>query len=62
MNKVITYIKESYYELVHKVEWPDRKNLLSSSIAVVVALIIMTFIIMVMDGAFNGLVKLIYKL
>jgi len=62
MDKLIAYIKESYNELIHKVEWPDRENLMSSAITVVVALIIMTLLVMVMDAAPNGLVKLIYKL
>lgn len=62
MNKFIAYIKESYYELIHKVEWPERKNLISSSVAVVVSLVIMTVLIMAMDAISNGLVQLIYKL
>lgn len=62
MNKIIAYIKESYDELLHKVEWPDRKNLMGSTIATVAALGILTVIIMIMDAASNGLVQLIYKL
>jgi preprotein translocase subunit SecE len=62
MNKLIAYIKESYDELLHKVEWPDRKNLMGSTIATITALGILTVIIMVMDAASNGFVQLIYKL
>ena len=56
------YIKESYNELVHKVTWPTWANLQGSTIAVLVASLILSLIIFLMDSISNGLLTFIYKL
>jgi len=62
MDKLTTYIKDSYDELIHKVEWPERNVLLDSTIAVIVGLLIITVFIFIMDGGINTLVDFIYKI
>ena len=62
MESLTAYIKDSYNELINKVEWPDRVNLLNSTVAVIVTLAILTLIIVLMDAAANGLMNLIYQI
>ena len=62
MNKVTLYIKESYNELLNKVTWPTWSSLLGSSRLVMVASIIITLIIFLMDLVSNQALKLIYSL
>ena len=62
MESLTAYIKDSYNELINKVEWPDRANLLNSTVAVIVTLAILTLIIVLMDAAANGLMNLIYQI
>ena len=56
MNKIITYVKESYYELVNKVSWPTHSEVLSSSIVVLLASIIIAIVILLMDMLFGQLI------
>jgi preprotein translocase subunit SecE len=61
MNKITAYVKESFRELTEKVTWPTWLQLQQSTMIVLVATLIITFIVLVMDfGASNGL-KFIYK-
>ncbi len=62
MNKISTYFKESYQELVENVTWPTWIQLQQSTVIVLVATIIITALIFVMDFSSNQLLKLIYKL
>lgn len=62
MDKITSYLRESYDELIHKVEWPQRNTLLESTIAVIVGLLITTLVIFAMDGGINQLVDFIYKI
>jgi len=62
MDKLTAYLKESYDELIHKVEWPERNTLIESTIAVIVGLLIITFCVFLMDGGINTLVDFIYKI
>lgn len=55
MNKIVNYIKESYSELVNKVSWPTRNEVLSSSVVVLSASVIIALVILVMDVAFGQL-------
>jgi preprotein translocase subunit SecE len=48
-----TYFTESYNELVHKVSWPTWKELQSSAIVVLVAALIVSLIIFIMDYVFG---------
>ena len=60
--KLTNYIKNSYKELVQKVAWPSMKSLQSSTIVVMVASIIIALVIMLMDFAFENLMKAVYSL
>jgi len=62
MNKVITYCKESYDELVHKVTWPTNKELTAQAILVLSASIIIALLVFVVDTAFEKLMQLVYSL
>ena len=61
MESIIGYIKESYDELVNKVTWPTWGSLISTSRVVLVATIVITLIIFLMDGVSSQLLKLIYN-
>ena len=54
-NNRLTDIKESYNELVHKVSWPTK-----SEIIVMVASIIAALVIWVIDWCINGVMHLVY--
>ncbi|MBE6331304.1 MAG: preprotein translocase subunit SecE [Bacteroidales bacterium] len=56
MNKIVTYVKESYYELVNKVSWPTRSEVISSSVVVLSASVIIAIVILLMDMLFGQLV------
>ncbi|MDR2058221.1 MAG: preprotein translocase subunit SecE [Dysgonamonadaceae bacterium] len=60
-QKISNYIKESYNELVHKVSWPTRQELSSSTIVVMTASLIMAAVIFVIDFSFENLVDFFYK-
>ncbi|MFZ5976726.1 MAG: preprotein translocase subunit SecE [Hydrotalea flava] len=62
MNKVTTYFKDSYRELVEKVTWPTWQELQQSTVIVLVATIIITGIVWLMDFSSNQVLKLIYSL
>ena len=62
MNKVSTYIRDSYYELVEKVTWPTWAQLQQSTAIVLVASIIIMLIIWLMDSVSNQVLQLIYSL
>jgi len=60
--KVVSYFKEAYTELVHKVSWPTWSDLQSSAIVVMIASLIIAIIVFAMDISFENLLKLIYGL
>ncbi len=62
MNKITTYFKESYNELLTKVTWPSWTQLQQSTVIVLVATVIITAMVWVMDFSSNQLLKLIYSL
>ena len=61
MNKVITYIKESYNELVYKVSWPTRTELSSSAVVVMFASLIIAAIVFVVDAIFEAGMSFVYS-
>lgn len=61
MNKVATYFSESYKELMEKVSWPTWTQLQQSTVIVLIATIVITAVVWVMDLASNSLLKLIYS-
>ncbi|MDR0371838.1 MAG: preprotein translocase subunit SecE [Prevotellaceae bacterium] len=60
--KIISYFKESYTELVHKVSWPTRSELMNSAVIVLIASIILSLLIWVMDFGFENLMNFIYRI
>jgi len=61
MKKIINYIKESYNELVHKVSWPTRQELSSSTVVVMIASLIMALVLFAIDFSFERAVSFFYK-
>ena len=59
--KLIENIKESYDELVYKVSWPTQKQLVNSSVLVLIASVIIAAFIWVVDKIFNYLMEIIYS-
>jgi len=59
--KIVNYIKESYTELVQKVSWPSRTELVNSAIVVLVASIIIALIVWVMDLSFESIMTFVYE-
>jgi preprotein translocase subunit SecE len=55
MDRIQLYLKESYNELVNKVTWPTWSKLLQDSRLVLVASLILSLIIFLMDMAAQGL-------
>jgi preprotein translocase subunit SecE len=62
MSKIRTYIEESTDELMHKVSWPTWSELQSSGVVVMIASIIISLIIFLMDTTFSSLMEYIYEL
>ena len=62
MNKIGTYFRESFKELTEKVTWPTWPQLQQSTMIVLAATLVITFIVLGMDFlAGNGL-KLVYDI
>jgi preprotein translocase subunit SecE len=62
MNKITTYFKESYHELLQKVTWPSWTQLQQSTVIVLVATIIITAMVSIMDFSSNQVLRLVYSL
>jgi len=61
MNKITTYFRESYKELMEKVSWPTWTQLQQSTMIVLGATLVITAIVLVMDFASNGVLKFVYN-
>ena len=62
MNRLVTYLKESYNELMHKVTWPTWSELQSSAWIVMIASLIIAIMILAMDTGFKFIMENLYKL
>lgn len=62
MNKVSNYFKESYHELLEKVSWPTWGQLQQSTVIILVATLLITAMVWVMDLLAQGGLKFIYSL
>lgn len=62
MNKIALYFKESYKELVEKVTWPTWTQLQQSTMIVLVATLVITALVWVMDFAAGSVLRFVYKL
>jgi preprotein translocase subunit SecE len=61
MNKVTTYFRESYRELLEKVSWPTWTQLQQSTVIVLVATLVITGIVWAMDLIAQSALKFIYS-
>ena len=61
MKKIITYIKESYNELVYKVSWPTRSELSNSAVVVMFASLMIAALIFVIDLGFETVMRFFYE-
>ncbi len=62
MNKISAFFKDSYHELLEKVTWPNWQQLQQSTTIVLVATVIITVLVWIMDYASNSVLKFIYSL
>lgn len=58
---LVSYVKNSYNELVHKVTWPTFTELRSSALVVMVAALIISAVVLVMDITFENFMQFIYR-
>ena len=61
MNKIAHYFRESYKELMEKVSWPTWPQLQQSTMIVLAATIVITFVVLAMDTVAGNSLKLVYK-
>lgn len=62
MNKITTYFKESYKELMEKVTWPTWSQLQQSTMIVIAATAVITALVAGMDGITNLTLKFVYNI
>ena len=62
MNKISSYIRDSYKEMGEKVTWPNWEQLQQSTMIVLVATALITGIVYLMDLGSNSLLKFFYSL
>jgi preprotein translocase subunit SecE len=62
MDQVISYLKESYNEMLNKVTWPTLPSLLSSARLVIVASLLIALVVFVMDLVSKQVMTFIYNL
>jgi preprotein translocase subunit SecE len=62
MNKITTYFKESYKELMEKVTWPTWTQLQQSTMIVIAATLVITALVAGMDFVTNVVLNQIYKI
>ncbi|MFT4204321.1 MAG: preprotein translocase subunit SecE [Chitinophagaceae bacterium] len=61
MNKISTYFRESYEELLNKVSWPTWSELQQSTAIVLAATVLITAIVWLMDFSSGWVLKFIYS-
>jgi preprotein translocase subunit SecE len=61
MNKITSYFRDSYKELLEKVTWPSWSELQQSTVIVLVATLVITFIVWIMDLVSSSVLHLIYS-
>jgi preprotein translocase subunit SecE len=62
VNKVANYFRESYREMAEKVTWPTWSELQQSTVIVLVATLLITALVYVMDVVSHGILNFIYSL
>jgi preprotein translocase subunit SecE len=62
MGKITLYFEEAYDELMHKVTWPTWSELQDSAVVVLVAALLMSFIVLLVDISFKYGTQELYKM
>ena len=62
MSKIVAYVKDSYRELLEKVTWPTWQQLQQSTMIVLVATLIITAVVWLMDLGIASLLDLFYSI
>ncbi len=62
MANIKTYLQETYDELVNKVSWPTKQELMNSAVIVMVATFMIAIVVFLMDISLKGLMQMIYGL
>jgi preprotein translocase subunit SecE len=62
MNKITLYIRESYRELLEKVTWPTWPELQQQTVITLVATILITLLVWLMDIIASSVLHFIYSL
>ena len=62
MNKIQSYLRDSYKELMEKVTWPNWQQLQQSTMIVLVATLVITAIVWVLDLGSSTALKFVYSL
>ncbi|MGA1582449.1 MAG: preprotein translocase subunit SecE [Saprospiraceae bacterium] len=62
MEQIKLYVRESYNELLHKVTWPTWPSLQKTTVSVIVASVVISLVVFLMDVASKQVTSLIYDL
>ncbi|MEK7225046.1 MAG: preprotein translocase subunit SecE [Bacteroidota bacterium] len=62
MNKIAIYFRDSFKELTEKVTWPTWPQLQQSTMIVLAATIVISFIVLGMDFVTGNGLKFVYNL
>lgn len=61
MNKITIFFRESYRELLEKVSWPTWSELQQSTVITLVATVLITLVVWLMDLIASSILHLIYS-
>jgi preprotein translocase subunit SecE len=61
MNKISTFFRESYRELLEKVSWPSWSELQQSTVIVLAATLVITLVVWLMDVIASSVLHAIYS-
>jgi preprotein translocase subunit SecE len=62
MANIKTYLQDTYVELVEKVSWPTRQELMNSAVIVMVATFMIALVVFGMDIVLKFIMEAIYGL
>lgn len=62
MNKISNYFRDSYKELTEKTTWPTWVQLQQSTVIVLVATLLITLIVWIMDVVSSSVLHFVYSL
>ncbi|MBO4804954.1 MAG: preprotein translocase subunit SecE [Paludibacteraceae bacterium] len=60
--KAKDYLVSSFDELINNVTWPNRSELTSSAVVVLIASLLLALVVFFMDYTLEHFVKFVYKL